>query len=94
MSANSAWVAKLKTYRAACRARAEAWEKAETLRLKLVAICPHPDDEVRDYTWHHGYGKYVTGDHCDICRAQRSFKGSGEWVPYDVWSARVRDDDD
>jgi hypothetical protein len=87
----SSWSVKLKTYRAACREASEATKRAEALRLKLVAICPHPSDEIRDYQWHHGYGKYITGSQCGVCNARKSFKDQARWAPYSEWSEYKRD---
>lgn len=61
-------------------------------RAALVAECPHPLRFVRTYQWHHGYGRYVTGEECTLCNKRRSFVGHGSWSPPEAFR-RVGDDD-
>lgn len=73
------------------KAVVRAVESANRAREALVAECPHPAAYVRQYSWHHGYGKYVRGDECTLCNKRRSHSGMGLWSPPEHFNRR--DDD-
>lgn len=71
------------------------WLPEEKMREAIADLCVHPEGWHRDYQWHHGYGKMVTGVECVVCQARKSFKSQGYWNTYAEWSkwTGVRDDD-
>lgn len=64
----------------------------ENLEKQILPVCPHKDTE--SYTWHHGYGQYVTGEICKFCRSRRSFKGMGAWQTEEQYYKNLKDNDD
>lgn len=54
--------------------------KCKKIRDELIAsgTCTHSDK--KDYDWHHGYGKYITGERCNLCDAVSGWKDSGRWT--------------
>lgn len=52
----------------------------------LITYCKHPSFAVVDYTWEHdnGYGKQsmVTGERCMICRSEKHWKSSSNWMSH------------
>lgn len=47
---------------------------------KLRETCPHPSRYVNPYQWHQGYGRYVKGAYCELCRKYRAYHNMGAWT--------------
>lgn len=52
--------------------------------------CEHPKEFVYPYKWHHGYGKYIEGLECRLCRARKGFKDQGYWTKYEDYISSDR----
>lgn len=85
---------KLEKLRAQYAKVREKWEAKikDALDDLKASQCNHSKTET--YEWHHGYGKYMTGERCKFCNARRGFVGMGRWQSEEeYWKNLSRDDD-
>jgi len=54
-------------------------QRAKKIVEELKKSCTHPENHLRDYSWHHGYGKYINGWYCTLCKKYRAWKTMGNW---------------